>query len=134
MLVALSDEVDECFWFDAQLVCFSEKCVGALGEDVDFFGACEGGGAVHADVCAGALFGFRDALGFEVTVCAGDGVGVYDELFSEGADGQEFIAGLEASGGDEVFYLLDDLAVDGDAVFWRDMDVHFGLGQIVLIL
>ena len=123
--LALVDHFLEFLDADAELAGFGEEGVDALDEDAAFFFAGEGG-ALGGDAGAGALAGCDEAEGFEFAVGAGDGVWVYEEVFGEGADGGEGLAGFEAFGGDEVFELLDDLQVDGHAVGSGDVDVHGG--------
>ena len=50
--------------------------------------------------------------------------GIDDELFREHADGRDFLARRESSGGDEMLHLIDDLNVDGDTVRGTDMNLH----------
>ena len=72
-------------------------------------------GLLIADESSGALMSFEQASEFELAVGSHDRVGIDGEIDGELTNGRELIAGSQRSGGDAGAYLIDELAVDGDA-------------------
>jgi len=68
---------------------------------------------------------FRDDAGpLELQISPGDGVGIDEQLLGEDSNGWNFLGWAEATGGDEIFDLVNDLEIDRDAVRGGDMNLH----------
>ena len=67
------------------------------------------------DEGAGALPEFDHAFMFELAIGLGHGVGIHDELFREGPDAGQLLAGLQRARFDGVFHLLDQLEINRHA-------------------
>lgn len=108
---------------DTQLFGFDEQLIDAFSEYFQAFAASQRGALVR-DVGSGCTPLFHDPADFQFAVGAGNGVGVYDQFFCQHANGGQFSAGRQPSGGHQVPDLIDDLKVNGNFVASIDVDLH----------
>jgi hypothetical protein len=114
--VSFAEEFNEFVERDVHLLGLGQEGIAPLGENPQAFAACERGSDVLRDKRAGGAPLGDKAGDFEFPISAGDGVRIDKELFGEAADGRQLLARPQPVRGDEVFHLVDDLEVDGNAV------------------
>src|SRR5262245_32332819 len=94
---------------------FGEERVGAMSQQLEPLRSPEWRAAVR-NVGARAVTLVDEARPLQFQVSAGNRIRIDDELLRQRADRRQFLAWSQPARGNEVFHLVDDLAVDRQAV------------------